>query len=225
MMDVCLVPTGADRYELYFEAPSDVQPDIEDTGRSSWWTRTTARFRALLAEAEEDRRRREDGDPAVGRGLWRAMLRKVAEAVAEQRLLWHLRRVTDGRLRFPDDLTGDRAIEILRGALRSDFEKHRRWLAIDAVLLLASVPLTVIPGPNVPALYFSFRVVAHYLSMRGAGRGRDLVVWESAPSAELTAVRAALHLGRPERTDRLNELSEALSLTRLSSFIERTRRT
>jgi hypothetical protein len=225
MMDVYLVPTGADRHELYFEASSDVQTDVEDTGRSSWWTRTAARFRALLAEAEEDRRRREDGDSAAGRGLWRAMLRRVAEAVAEQRLLWHLRRVGAGLLRFPEDLTRDRAIAILRGALRADFEKHRRWLAIDALLLLASVPLTVIPGPNVPALYFSFRVVGHYLSMRGAGRGRDLVVWESEPSAELSALRAALRLGRPERIDRLNELSEALGLSRLTSFIERTRRT
>jgi hypothetical protein len=225
MMDVYLVPTGADGHELYFEAPADVQTDVADAGRSSWWARTAARFRTLLAEAEEDRRRREDGAPPVGRGLWRAMLRRVAEAVAEQRLLWHLRRVTEGRLLFPDDLTRDRAIAFLRDALRADFEKHRRWLAIDAVLFLASVPLTVIPGPNVPALYFSFRVFGHYLSMRGAGRGRDLVVWETAPSAELSAVRSILRLARPERIDRLEELSTALGLSRLSSFIERTRRT
>jgi hypothetical protein len=224
-MDVYLVPTGADQYELYFEAPSEVPPDIEHSGRSSWWARMTVRFRALLAEAEEDRQRREDGDRTAGRGLWRAMLRRVAEAVAEQRLLWHLRRVTAGQFRFPDDLARDRALEILRGALRADFEKHRRWLAIDAVLLLASVPLTVIPGPNVPALYFSFRVVGHYLSMRGAGQGRDLVVWDAAPSGELSAIRAALTLGHAARVDRLNELSAALGVTRLSSFIERTRRT
>jgi len=224
-MDVYLVPTGADRYELYFEAPVDDHADVEETGRSSWWTRTAARFRALLAEAEEDRKRREDGAPAVGRGLWRAMLRRVAEAVAEQRLLWHLRPVSAARLWFPDDLTRDRAIEILRDALRADFEKHRRWLAIDAVLLLASVPLTVIPGPNVPALYFSFRVVGHFLSMRGAGQGRDRVVWEAVPSPELSALRAALRLGHTERIDRFHELSEGLALSRLSSFIERTRRT
>jgi hypothetical protein len=224
-MDVYLVPTGADRYELYFEPPAEAETDVEEAGRFAWWTRTAARFRALLAEAEADRRRREDGEPAAGRGLWRAMLRRVAEAVAEQRLLWHLRRVAAARLLFPDDLAPDRAIAILRDALRADFEKHRRWLAIDAVLLLASVPLTVIPGPNVPALYFSFRVFGHYLSMRGAARGRDLIVWETAPCAELSAVRSILRLGRPERIDRLDELSMALGLSRLSSFIERTRRT
>ena len=52
--------------------------------------------------------------------------------------------------------------------MRRDLGKHRRWLVIDALLLAVSVPLTLIPGPNVPALYFSFRVVGHFLSMRGA---------------------------------------------------------
>jgi hypothetical protein len=225
VMEVYLVPTGADRYELYYEAPADAHPDVDDAGRSSWWTRAVARFRALIAEAEEDRRRREDGDPAPRQGLWRAMLRKVAEAIAEQRLLWHLRRATEGRLWFPDDLTGLRATGLLRESLRADFDKHRRWLVIDAVLLLASVPLTVIPGPNVAAWYFTFRVVGHFLSMRGAGRGRDLVTWDSAPSKELSAIPAALRLAHAERVKRLNQLSEALGLTRLSSFIERTRRT
>lgn len=220
-----LVPAGADRYELYFEAPVDAALDGSGAGRSSWWTRTVARFRALLAEAEEDRRRREDGDHAAGRGLWGTMLRKVAEAVAEQRLLWHLRRVASGRLWFPDDLAGDRPLQTLRTSLRTDFRKHRRWLLIDAALFLASVPLTVIPGPNVPALYFSFRVFGHFLSLLGARRGRDRVVWQARPSAELTAVRAALALPHRERLDRLGELSTALGLVRLAAFIERTRRT
>jgi len=225
MMEVYLVPTGVDRYELYYEAPAEVQTDVEDAGRSSWGARALARFRSLVAEAEEDRRKREDGDPSARHGLWRAMLRKVAEAIAEQRLLWHLRRETDGQLRFPDDLTSLRATGILRDALRADHDKHRRWLAIDAVLLLVAAPLTVIPGPNVPAWYFTFRVVGHYLSMRGAGRGRDLVAWNSTPSAELSAIRDALRLGRTERVDRLDQLSAALGLSRLSSCIERTRRT
>jgi hypothetical protein len=223
-MDVYLVPIGADLYELYYEAPADAPHDLDDDRRRSWWSRAVARFRALLAEAEEDRRRREDGDAAAGRGLWRAMLRRVAEAVAEQRLLWHLRQTESGRLRFPGDLSGDRALELLRAALGADFRKHRRWLVIDAALFLASVPLTVIPGPNVPALFFSFRVFGHFLSLTGARRGLDRVVWHTAPSAELEAVRAALTLPHRERLDRLDKLSTALGLLRLPAFIERTRR-
>ncbi len=225
MMDVFLVPTGGDRYELYFEAPADVEPVVEDTGRSSWWSSMTARFRAMLAEAEEDRRQREDGGAPARQGLWRAMLRRVAEAVAEQRLLWHLRSATAARLLYPDDLAADRARTVLRETLRADFEKHRRWLVIDALLLVISAPLTVIPGPNVPALYFSFRVVGHFLSMRGAGRGRDVVTWDSTSSPELSSLRAAIRLSHPGRLHRLDEVSAALGLSRLSSFIERTRRT
>ena len=83
----------------------------------------------------------------------------MSAAIAEQRLLWHLGRVDRARLFLPDDLAPAAARDLLQLSLRADFEKHRRWLVIDGLLALLSVPLTLIPGPNVPALYFGFRFV------------------------------------------------------------------
>ena len=39
------------------------------------------------------------------------------------------------------------------------------------VLLIVSGVLALVPGPNVLAYYFAFRVVGHWLSMRGARQG------------------------------------------------------
>ena len=157
-------------------------------------------------------------------GLWRYIVGKIAEAVAEQRLLWRLRRETAIELAFPDDLDAERALAISRESMRRDFEKHRRWAVIDSLILLLFVPLTVIPGPNVPALYFFFRSVGHFLSMRGAKRGLDVVTWTTVARPPLTAVRAALMLEHTERRNRLESIARALGLERLPAFVERLRR-
>jgi len=175
----------------------------------------------MLAEAEEDRRRRERGEPAESGGVWRWLMRKVAEAVNEQRLLWLLRRQWQATLVHPDDVTPAQAVEIAREILRSDYERHRRWVVIDSLLVLLCLPLTVLPGPNVPSLYFTFRAVGHYLSMRGAKRGRTGVDWALVASTELTSLRQALGLARDARRLRIGEISAALGLDRLDAFVER----
>ena len=58
---------------------------------------------------------------------------------------------------------------------RRDFEKHRFWLTIDALGFIASGLLFLVPGPNAVAYYFAFRLVGHYLSMRGARQGLSVV--------------------------------------------------
>ena len=83
-MDVFLVPIGGGRHELYCEAP------VEHLGAASgspeappaWWRRPLDRFRHVLAQAEEERHRRERGEVVESRGLWRWAMRKVAESVA-----------------------------------------------------------------------------------------------------------------------------------------------
>src|SRR4029079_15633687 len=106
------------------------------------------------------------------RGVWQRIVarfrRLVAEAIAEQRLLWHLRNRTAATAVHPDDLPAASVMPIVRAHIQKDYEKHRFWLAIDVLLLAASALLTLLPGPNLIAYYFAFRVVGHFLSIRGA---------------------------------------------------------
>ena len=225
ILQVFLVPIGGDRHELYCETPVD---DVALTGRagqrqSGWIRRLVDRFRRLLAEADDLQRRRDRGHVEHSRGLWAFVMRKIAEAVAEQRLVWLLRTTDAAELLHADTLSADRALEIGRGALRRDFEKHRRWMVIDGLVFLAFVPLTVIPGPNLPAIYFSFRALGHFFSLRGARRGLRLVRWTASPSPGLTALSSAMSTDDAARDVRVNEIADALGLERLPAHLARVR--
>ena len=222
-MDVFLVPVGANQYQLYFEVDHDAEPVVADeTSGSSWWRRQIDRFRAMLAEAERERLLRERGEVSEKRGIGRWMMGKIAEVVAEQRLLWHLRTEERGRLRHPDDVEGAAAIGMTKAELARDFKKHRRWAVIDTLLAAILGPLLFfVPGPNIVAYYFLFRGVAHYLSMRGARQGLDRVAWETEKVSQLTDVRQALLLPRAERCARLDHIARSLGLDHLASFVER----
>ena len=220
---VYLVPISGARYELYCETPVD---DAALTGRagerpSGWIRRLVDRFRKLLAEADELQRRRERGHPETTRGPWAFLMRKVAEAVAEQRLVWLLRTADAAELQHADNLPADRALAVGREALQRDFEKHRRWLVIDALVFLAFVPLTVIPGPNLPAIYFSFRALGHFFSLRGARRGLRLVRWSAYPSPPLTELASVMAHDDGDRDARVQEIAHTLGLERLAAHLAR----
>ena len=182
------------------------------------------RFTEMLAEAEHERHH---GAPDrsdqgwFGRARARTM-RWVAESIAEQRLLWHLRRQTAACLFFPDDMEEAAAVSFTRQQLRRDFEKHRFWLIIDSLGFVGSGLLFLVPGPNVIAYYFAFRMVGHYFSMRGARQGLDHVTWTSEHSASLTDLRRALGLAGDERDRRVDEVATALGLEHLAKFFART---
>jgi hypothetical protein len=222
-MDVYLVPIGGERYELYCEVPDEPQ-EVEAQPSTGFFRRMKQRFTAMLAEAERERR---VGAPARDHTGWMARIqaramRWVAESIAEQRLLWHLRRQGQACLFHPDDLEAQPAIDLLRRQLRRDFDRHRFWLIVDSLLFVASGLLFLLPGPNVIAYYFAFRMVGHYLSMRGARQGLDAVAWTSEGSAPLSELRGVLGLASEERERRVHDVAQALNLEHLSKFFERT---
>ncbi|MFL6278718.1 MAG: hypothetical protein ACJ731_01280 [Vicinamibacterales bacterium] len=220
-MDVYLVPIGNDRYELYCEVAEDAELEPEEVP-AGVFTRMKQRFRAMLAEAERERRRPHTDQPRGTLGRIKARtLRYVAESIAEQRLLWHLRRQSAACLFFPDDLEEHRAITLLRRQLGRDFEKHRFWLIVDSLGFIASGALFLLPGPNVIAYYFAFRIVGHYLSLRGARQGIDAVQWRSERSAPLAELRRVIDLDADERARRVRGVADALKLEHLVKFFER----
>ena len=242
-MDVFVVPVGGDRYELYCEVPDApvIVEGEEATGRVHrfvtrwvparlhrfvvrWVHRLKEQFHAMLAEAERERR--------TAREEWRArgwfgrlharVMRFVAESIAEQRLLWHLRGETAARLVYPDDLDAAHATAIMRRNIGRDFDKHQFWLIVDTLGLVGSFLLVPIPGPNLLLYYFGFRVVGHYLSLRGARQGLNVVAWETEASAPLTELRRAAALAGTAREARVIEIAHRLQLEHLATFFERT---
>jgi len=180
----------------------------------------------MLAEAERERRQGRAVGTADSGWLARAkarLMRWVAESIAEQRLLWHLRGQTAACLFFPDDIDEARATGVLRAQLRRDFEKHRFWLTIDGIGFVISAPLLFfVPGPNIVAYYFAFRLVGHYLSLRGARQGMSVVQWRTEPSAPLAELRRAIGLEPAVRERHVQDVAVRLRLEHLASFFART---
>jgi hypothetical protein len=149
-------------------------------------------------------------------------MRWVAESIAEQRLLWHLRRQTQACLFYPDDIDEARATAELRAQLKRDYDKHRFWLIIDALLFVASGVFFFVPGPNVIAYYFAFRVVGHYFSWRGARCGLSGITWTAERSVPLGELRRAIPLEPAAREERVQDVAGKLRLEHLASFFART---
>lgn len=223
-MDVYLVPVGADRYELYCEIPDEDPGDVAGASQGRF-RRLVQRFKEMIAEAERERRQGTQ-QPASGGWVSRFRVRSmrwVAEAIAEQRLLWHLRKQTSASFYHPDDLSEPQAVEQRVQQLRRDFEKHRKWLIIDAILTAITGPLFFfVPGPNVIGYYFAFRVVGHYLSYRGARQGLEVVDWRNVPSAPLAELRRVLTLDPGARESRVHAVAASLRLEHLVTFFQRT---
>ena len=221
-MDVFLIPVGPDRYELYCEVPGEDPSDASDHDRG-FVRGVMRRFSEALASLERDRHA--DAERVEETGLlarvkaWARRL--VAETVAEQRLLWHMRRQSTARLVHPSDMDASRALSIMRAGLQADFEKHRRWFVVNCVLFALGALLTLLPGPNLVAYYFAFRLVGHFLSMRGARQGLRFVEWTTVSSGPLADLRSLTRVDRGERRPRVDEVAASLQLAHLTRFFDR----
>ena len=221
-MDVFLVPVAEDRYELYCEDHGDqvTAPAAAPTGFAR---RAAQRFSEQIAEAErEGRRPKDETQPrSLGARIKARSLRWIAETIAEQRLLWHLRRETAARLVHPDDLTDAQARQLLRRTLTRHWERHRFWLAVDSVGGAGSLLLILLPGPNVIGYYFLFRIVGHYLSLRGARQGLSTTTWTLEPHKSLTMLRSVTGNAPTDRAEVVDAVASTLHLEHLPAFFDR----
>lgn len=220
-MKVFLVPSGPARHLPYCE-PADPEPAGAEPGQG-YVARAVQGFREFVASVERSRlgADRVDANPGLMHRLKTRMLGWLADRIAEQRLLWQLRHCAAATLVYPSDITASEAWTLLATELRRDGDRHRRWLVIDGLLLLASSVLVLLPGPNVVAYYFVFRVVGHYFSMRGARHGLKQTKWSTEMSTALHDLRAVLHLDPHTRRSRLRDIAVRLDLPHLVTFVER----
>jgi hypothetical protein len=225
-MDVYVIPVSRDRHELYCEYDGgDIDP-IADEPPKGRFAKLYANFREALARVEQERLSGEARVYDVPR-TWTERMKDrglcwIAEKIAEQRLLWRLRKESELMLHYPDDIAADTAVADARAELRRDADRHMKWIVIDGVLFAASGVLFFVPGPNLVAYYFGFRLVGHYLSHRGAKHGLTAVHWQSCPSPQLSRLRSVLTLAPAEREREVDEIASALQLPHLAKFFERT---
>jgi hypothetical protein len=222
-MDVFVIPIARDRYELYCEPSGEVDTAAEGIPATGLLGRLRYRFSVMLRAAEE-RHRGEAASPGTRSwfgDLSDSALRWVAERIAEQRLLWNLRRQASAVAVHPPDLTFEQVLTLIKRTLQRDYDRHRVWLVIDAIGLVVSGLLALIPGPNVVAYYFAFRVVGHWLSMRGAVQGLRRVSWSGRPCPPLTELRDAVLMESGARDARVHDIASRLRLPHLTTFVER----
>jgi hypothetical protein len=225
-MDVYVIPVAADRYELYCEHEG---PDAEMIGEAppqGRFAKMYANFKDALARVEEERlsglARVHDGPRTWTERMKDHALCWIAEKIAEQRLLWRLRNESKLMLHYPDDTTSDAAVCIARAELQREVDRHMKWIVIDGLLFVGSGVFFFVPGPNLIAYYFGFRLVGHYLSRKGAKHGLTEVRWCSCASPQLSRLRRVLALDPREREREVHEVASALQLPHLAKFFERT---
>ena len=228
-MDVFVIPVSVDRYELYCEQPVAGEEPIEPETRG-WIGRLRRKFGGWVRAAEQHERHQ-----AAAGDVPRSWVRQIqdramawaAERIAEQRLLWNLRLEKAATAAHPADMTFDQVHLLIRETLQRDYDRHYRWMFIDGLLFLVTFvalgPLfLLIPGiANLPAVYFGFRTVGHFLSMRGSAHGLRLVTWSGRPCPPLNELRELTQLDSDAREARLLDIAARLRLEQLPKFFER----
>lgn len=219
-MNVYVIPIGRDRYELYCE-PSATESEIEGQATTGFFGRLRRRFSEMVRAAEERQREAAPPQAAWLSRLQDRLLGWVALRISEQRLLWNLRRHTFAEACHPQDMTFDQVMSLITSMLKADYKRHRQWLVIDAIGFAASGLVFLVPGPNVIAYFFAFRLVGHWLSMRGADQGLRRVTWSGRPCPPLTELRDLAQLDPTAREQRIQHIAERLQLQHLAAFFAR----
>jgi hypothetical protein len=219
-MDVYLVPIGRDRFECYYEAPDVEEP--EPAHEPGFFGRMKSRFQAQLREAERARHHAPIETPTTLLGkIQKRSMRWIAERIAEQRLLWHLRQEDEATLFIATGLETVAAEQMMQVSLKRDADRHLKLLSVHTVLLLLSVPVALIPGPNVFGYLFTFTVAGHFLAWRGARHGLTGVRWEVRCSDELATLRKAFALDLAARHHEIRVVANRLHMPRMATCVER----
>jgi hypothetical protein len=217
-MDVYLVPIGRDRWDCYYEA---VDEDDQVEPGKGFFAGLRSRFNQQLKEAENARHQAAIEEPKTFLGrIHKRSMRFIAERIAEQRLLWHLRRAHAATLHVPGDLAAAEGERLMRDIMKRDADRHRNRLIPHSLALAASALVAVIPGPNVLGYLFTFTVVGHFLSWRGAQHALQGVAWTVEQNPALTELRHAFSLEGPPRHRLIKEVAQRLHMPKMARFVE-----
>lgn len=137
-----------------------------------------------------------------------AHLRHAYEWVSQRRrrreyLLKSLGEITTVRVHHAATLSDAQARSAYDDLIQAAIDKHQKWMIANAAALPLSVPLSLVPGPNVLLGYLAWRSVIHYQSRKAGQRATALhidLVPEPTLSNLTDLVRRRTLFGR-ERTN------------------------
>lgn len=216
---VYLVPIGSGRFDLYTEQ-EETEP-LAPREAAGFWSRTIERLHEgwrQMARAATSRQGDRGGRLTRLRD-W--LVCRIAEAIAEQRTLWSLRTLASATFIYPSDLSETSAAAIRGRVLIRARRHHGRWLLINVGGVALTAVLVLLPGPNLIGYYFLFRVVAHYLSWRGARHALEGISWRPIAEPALSELGALARVAREARAERVAAIASQLRLTRLEAFFDR----
>jgi hypothetical protein len=215
---VFLVPIGSGRHELFLEPPDD-EPSSAPAEPPGFFHRVVQRTQQRWHDAV--RAARTDRASGMFTRLRDRAVCATAEAIAEQRPLWTLRHASRVTLVHSSEMSASRAAAERDRMLSEAAAHHLRWLVVDGLAFVASGVFVLVPGPNLIAYYFLFRVVGHLLSWRGARRA-GTVQWDFQSEPALAELGGLAELPREARASRVDAIAARLRLPSLAAFFDRT---
>ena len=149
-------------------------------------------------------------------------MRWIAERIAEQRLLWHLRKADAATLHTSADLPSDEADAIMRANLKRDADRHRNRLILHTLALIAVGAARARPGSKLSRLLLHLHGGRPFpgLARRGA-RACITIEWTVVPNAALTELRRRFRCDADARHRRDSRAwRERLHMPRMATFVE-----
>ena len=130
-----------------------------------------------------------------------------------------LRHASEVELRHASSLKASEAREIFGRVLKSQFRKHLFWLSVDGLVASMALVLTVIPGPNIFALYPAARGLSHFLACRGVKNVSHPDKLSLIIDPRIDRIEA--NLGHLHLVDKdIRDLEDSLGITNLKALLK-----
>jgi hypothetical protein len=94
----------------------------------------------------------------------------------DEAMLARLRTAKRIHLHHPASLAEEKVNEIWYGYLGQQWRRHWAWLAINGTVAPFTIPLALLPGPNVIGFWFLYRTIHHAAVVWGLSRVRRGVI-------------------------------------------------
>ena len=119
------------------------------------------------------------------------------------------------RIHYPSAMTAAQAQSVYDRLIQAAIEKHGKWMVANAAAVPVSVPLSLIPGPNLLLAYLAWRSVTHYQSRKAGQRATELPI-DLVPETVLAELADLVQRRIPfRRKRRIRKLGEELGLANL----------
>jgi hypothetical protein len=218
---VYLVPIGRRRFDLYAEPSPEAEAGDEEPHDAGFWERQAGRFRQGWRDTSRNAYAARGATNGVLARTRDWLVRQIAESIAEQQTLWSLRDRTAASFVYPAELSEMDAAGIRDRILVEARRRHRFWMLIHLAATVLTVALVLLPGPNLIGYYFAFRLIAHFLSWRGARRALSGVSWGPRAETALTDLGHLADVPRSQRAAQVSDIAAQLGLPHLESFFDR----